>query len=88
LTAASSVTSNISGTKSSPNSAVSRSASDVLRMLPKTRKPLAMRTFAVPHPMPVEVPVITTVRKSDLPGGIGGLTVRISAFNGAAIISA
>ena len=32
------------------------------RTLPKTRKPCATRTFAVPQPMPVDVPVMTTLR--------------------------
>jgi len=61
LTATSSVTSKRSGTKRSPNSLDRRSASDVFRTLPKTRNPRSMRTLVVPQPMPVDVPVITTL---------------------------
>ncbi len=60
-TAASSVTSNIRGEKRSPSSACSRSASACLRTLPKTRKPFAVITLAIPQPMPVETPVTTTL---------------------------
>jgi hypothetical protein len=63
-TASSSVTSKTSGTNAGPNSAASRSASAFLRTLPKTRKPRAIKTLAVPQPMPVEVPVTTTLRMS------------------------
>jgi len=62
FTAASSVTSKSNGTKRSPNSAARRSVSEILRTLPKTRKPWAMRILAVPQPMPLDVPVITTLR--------------------------
>src|SRR5262245_51847515 len=62
LTAGASVTSKTSGVNAGPNSRASRSASAALRTLPKTRKPSATRTFAAPHPMPVDAPVTTTVR--------------------------
>ena len=59
-TAASSVTSNISGVKLAPNSPLRRSASACLRTLPKTRKPRSSSSFAVAQPMPVDAPVMTT----------------------------
>src|SRR5215831_14534668 len=61
-TASSSVTSKTIGTKALPNSAESRSASAFLRTLPNTRKPRAIRTLVVPQPIPVDVPVTTTLR--------------------------
>jgi len=58
-TAASSVTSNMSGVKAAPNSALRRSASTFFRTLPNTWKPFAVRTFTQPQPIPVEAPVTT-----------------------------
>ena len=59
-TAASSVTSKISGVKFAPNSLLRRSASACLRTLPNTRKPRSSSSFALAQPMPVDAPVMTT----------------------------
>src|SRR6202795_813225 len=59
-TAASSVTSNISGVKFAPNSLLRRSPSACLRTLPNTRNPRSSSNFAVAQPMPVDAPVMTT----------------------------
>src|SRR5271154_1228361 len=59
-TAASSVTSKISGVKFEPNSFDNRSAAASLRTLPKTRKPPAISTLTQPQPIPVDTPVTTT----------------------------
>src|SRR5690606_34819431 len=58
-TAASSVTSNSSGSNSVPNSARRRSASACLRTEPNTVQPASSRTRVMPWPMPVETPVMT-----------------------------
>src|ERR1700728_2433522 len=50
----------VRGTKPSPNSFCSRSASACLRTEPNTRNPLETRTFVVPQPIPVDTPVTTT----------------------------
>src|ERR1700730_10780308 len=47
--------------KASPNSRCRRSASLCRRTLPNTVKPFAIRTFVMPHPIPVETPVTTTL---------------------------
>ena len=59
-TAASSVTSKISGVKFAPNSLLRRSASACLRTLPNTRKPRSSNILALAQPMPVDAPVMTT----------------------------
>src|ERR1700677_723621 len=48
------------GTKPSPNSLCTRSASACLRTEPNTRNPFETSTFVVPQPIPVETPVTTT----------------------------
>ena len=65
LTAASSVTSNSNGTKFSPNSAGKAFGVRHFAHAAEHPKTVLMRTFVAPQPMPVDVPVITTLGIAD-----------------------